>query len=104
MWLRSYRSVISAKGFFLAVANYRKPNRSFWRHGADASCERPSGDLARHLILAGRDTINAVHYLVLIGGDPVDSLPYSVEIERSGQGAAGAASAIMSETFRAFRA
>jgi hypothetical protein len=57
-------------------------------------------DLARHLLLAGRDPVNAVRYLLLIGGDtgsdpldtagyllltggdPVDALPHRVEIER----------------------
>jgi len=52
------------------------------------------GDLARHLLLTG--------------GDPVDALPYRVEVERNcvklllvGRGAAGAAGAPVSGVFRA---
>src|SRR5258707_11698488 len=60
------------------------------------------GDLARHLLLAGREPLDAVHYLLLTGGDtgsdpvdaagyllltggntggdPVDALPHRVEV------------------------
>jgi hypothetical protein len=34
------------------------------------------GDLARHLLLAGSDPVNAARYLLLPGGDPVYDLPH----------------------------
>jgi hypothetical protein len=41
--------------------------------------------LARHLLLAGCELVDAARYLLLTGGDtggdPVDALPHLVEIE-----------------------
>jgi hypothetical protein len=87
------------------------------------------GDLARYLLLAGRDSVNAARhlllaagdtggdpvdvarYLLLTGGDPLDALPHRFEIERYcvellliGRRSGWTASALASGAFGAFGA